>query len=125
MEKSNPLAKESFQKLKKAYIAIIYSNNQYDNLSNPQFIRNYRYDYEYQKKENLVYCDLFEHLIFHTLIAKESNGIHGLAGYLVFILPNIEEWYVSEIDPILEWQKYCKDKANLSKEYTETIINRD
>ncbi|GEP99803.1 MULTISPECIES: hypothetical protein [Staphylococcus] len=73
-------------------------------------------------KENLVYCDLFEHLILHTLIAKESNGIHGLAGYLVFILPNIEEWYVSEIDPILEWQKYCKDKANLSKEYTEQLL---
>lgn len=73
-------------------------------------------------KENLVYCDLFEHLILHTLIAKESNGIHGLAGYLVFILPNIEEWYVSEIDPILEWQKHCKDKANLSKEYTEQLL---
>ena len=73
-------------------------------------------------KENLVYCDLFEHLILHTLIAKESNGIHGLAGYLVFILPNIEEWYVSEIEPILKWQKYCKDKANLSKEYTEQLL---
>lgn len=116
------IRKGKFSKTKEGLYCHHIFEDQYDNLSNPQFIRNYRYDYEYQKKENLVYCDLFEHLILHTLIAKESNGIHGLAGYLVFILPNIEEWYVSEIEPILEWQKYCKDKANLSKEYTEQLL---
>ena len=116
------ISKGKFSKTKEGLYCHHIFESKYDNLSNPKFIRHYRYAFDYQKKENLVYCDLFEHLILHALIAKESNGIHGLAGYLIFILPNIEEWYINEVDPRLEWQKPCKEKAYLSKEYSGKLL---
>ncbi|PTJ64190.1 hypothetical protein [Staphylococcus saprophyticus] len=116
------ISKGKFSKTKEGLYCHHVFENKYDNLSNADFINHYKYTFDYQKKENLVYCDLFEHLILHTLIAKESNGIHGLAGYFAFILPNVEEWYINEIDPGLEWQKNCKEKAYLPKEYLQKIL---
>ena len=116
------ISKGKFSKTKEGLYCHHVFENKYDNLSNANFISHYKYPFDYQKKENLVYSDLFEHLILHTLIAKESNGIHGLAGYFAFILPNVEEWYINEIDPGLEWQKNCKEKAYLSKEYVQKIL---
>ena len=37
-------------------------------LSNKSFAE--RYPYEWQKKENIVYCDYLEHLLLHVLICK-------------------------------------------------------
>ncbi|MDT0669294.1 hypothetical protein RM616_06830 [Mammaliicoccus sciuri] len=116
------ISKGKFSKTKEGLYCHHVFENKYDNLSNANFISHYKYPFDYQKKENLGYSDLFEHLILHTLIAKESNGIHGLAGYFAFILPNVEEWYINEIDPGLEWQKNCKEKAYLSKEYVQKIL---
>ena len=48
--------------------------------------------YEWQKKENLVYCDYLEHLLLHILICrfpakdknpKENVGIGGIVNYLI------------------------------------------
>lgn len=101
MKIQTTIIKKNLQKKEGLYCHHIF-DSKYDNLSNLKFIRHYRYAFDYQKKENLVYCDLFEYLILQALIAKESNGIHRLAGYLIFILPNIEEWYINEVDPRLE-----------------------
>lgn len=43
------------------------------NVSNKNFILRKKYSFELQKKERLVYCDLFEHLILHALIAKKKR----------------------------------------------------
>src|SRR5699024_44551 len=42
------------------------------NLSNVFFIKNFKYSFELQKKERLVFCDLIEHTILHVLISKET-----------------------------------------------------
>src|SRR5699024_7915036 len=116
------ISKGKFSNTKKGLYCHHVFENKYDNLSISNFISHYKYNFDYQKKDNLAYCDLFEHMILHTVIAKESNGIHGLAVYFSFILPNVEEWYINEIDPRLEWQKNCKEKAYLPKEYVQKIL---
>lgn len=52
----------------------------FKNLSYLKSIRNHP-DFMYQQKENLVYCNLLEHLILHGLIAKETKNKLGIGGY--------------------------------------------
>ncbi|MGP5394410.1 hypothetical protein ACTXLQ_12710 [Enterococcus hirae] len=54
--------------------------NKYVNPSNAIFVKAWKIPYDAQKKERLVYCDLFEHLILHALIGKETRGLYGLGG---------------------------------------------
>lgn len=68
--------------------------NEYENISNKEYIAHYKYPYEYHHKENLVYCDLIEHLILHALITKETNGDRGFKGLVEFLIPTAEEWYI-------------------------------
>ena len=96
--------------------------NKFKNLSNINFIRVNKYPFKYQTKDRLVYCDLFEHLILHTLIAKETLGNFGLSGYLSFIEPNIKEWYIDGIEPVSEWMKSCKEKSFLNSKEAEILL---
>ena len=69
--------------------------------------------YEWQKKENIVYCDYLEHLLLHVLIRKypakdalvESVGIGGI---LAFIVPELNDIYSGWI-PKQAWQRTCRD----------------
>ena len=72
--------------------------NKFENLSNINFIRVNKYPFKYQTKDRLVYCDLFEHLILHTLIAKETLGKFGLRGYFSYIEPMIKDWYINDLE---------------------------
>src|SRR5699024_10731170 len=47
------------------------------NISNQKYIKKYKYSFEYQKKERLVFCDLIEHTILHVLITKETSEEFG------------------------------------------------
>lgn len=91
--------------------------NKYENISSKDFIAHFKYPYEYHKKENLVYCDLIEHLILHVLITKETKGEYGVRGLCVYLKPTIKEWYIDEYEPKKEWMKVAKEKASLSKHY--------
>ncbi len=97
--------------------------NEYENISSTKFIAQYMYPYEYHKKENLVYCDLIEHLILHALITKETNGERGFRGLVTFLIPMVKEWYIDGIEPILIWKQLCRERAYLSKEYTEKLLS--
>lgn len=97
---------------------------EFENLSNTDFIKEYRYPYEYQKKDRLVYCDLIEHLILHTLIAKQTNGERGFTGYITFIRPTVEDWYVNETEPKPEWMKICKEKSYLNPNQINILLNQ-
>ena len=64
------------------------SEDKFQNLSDLRFISEFKYSYNVQKKENLVYCDLIEHLILHLpgilvekLLIKIDDMLEGIEIY--------------------------------------------
>jgi len=55
--------------------------------------------YEWQKKENIVYCDYLEHLFLHVLICKYPSPEKipladvGIGGVVNFIVPELNDLY--------------------------------
>jgi hypothetical protein len=55
--------------------------------------------YEWQKKENIVYCDYLEHLLLHVLICKYPNPDKlpmadvGIGGVINFLVPELNDVY--------------------------------
>lgn len=66
-------------------------------LSSPRFAQNY--PYEWQMQQNLVYCDLLEHLLLHILICEETimedgrPSMIGVGGITAFIVPELNDAY--------------------------------
>ena len=54
--------------------------------------------FEWQKKENIVYCDYLEHLLLHVLICKYpadcSDTSVGIGGVINFIAPELKYFNV-------------------------------
>lgn len=99
------------------------AENKYLNLTNKNYISDNKYPFELQKKENLVFCDLFEHAILHALIAKETDGNFGIPGYNAYLYPMILEWYIGGVKPQKrEWQKKCYERAFLSPDETRDLL---
>ncbi|WP_206613204.1 hypothetical protein [Latilactobacillus curvatus] len=92
-------------------------------LSNENVIKHFRPLFDYQKKENLVYADLVEHLILHALITKETNGEFGLPGYSAYLRPIMVEWYVDGKVPKPEWMKKCLQRASLSSSDVTQLLD--
>ena len=68
------------------------------NLSNPEFAS--RYPFEYQKAENLIYCNYLEHLLLHIKIADETEKDNrvsvekkGIGGAVEFIVKSLNDFY--------------------------------
>lgn len=99
------------------------AEDKYLNLSNNEHIIKNKYPFELHKKENLVYCDLFEHLILHAIIAKDSNGELGFPGYEVYLQPMVYDWYIKQKIPKPEWMKNCYYKAYLTPDDTKIILD--
>lgn len=99
--------------------------NKYLNISNKDFIFRKKYPYDIQKKERLVYCDIFEHLILHALIAKETNGEFGVMGYVAYIYPMIVDWYIGQ-EKLFEkkWMITCYKRAYLEPEQTRELLSK-
>ncbi len=74
------------------------------------------YPFEWQLKENIVYCDYLEHLLLHVLIckypAKEKldSEIVGIGGVTTFIVPELNDLYCGW-EPKHQWRKNCFDKV--------------
>lgn len=104
------------------------------NLSNLEYIREYKYSFELQKKERLVYCNLFEHGILHVLIAKNKTNAHrsdslfeyiyGLQGLEVYIKPILEEWYLLNKIPQRQWMLNCYEKSYLEPREAFSILKK-
>lgn len=116
------ITKGKYSKAKEGLYTHHIQENIYENLSVLSYIKFYNPPYEYQKGKNLVYVDLFEHLILHALIANETNGKLGLNGYQAYLKPMVEEWYVNHKFPKPEWMKSCYNRAYLSKQETQKVI---
>ncbi|EMF0419761.1 hypothetical protein IL099_000610 [Enterococcus hirae] len=98
--------------------------NKYENLSSLNYIKNFKYPFIYQKKERLVYCDLFEHLILHALIIKETKAQYGLSGYEIFLYPTATQWFQKKLNPKPEWMKKCKQRAYITPTDAKDLLNK-
>lgn len=90
--------------------------NKFKNLSYLRSIRSHP-DFMYQQKENLVYCNLLEHLILHGLIAKETKNKLGIGGYKSLPM-QVENLYSKEKSNKLNDQEKILLSA-ISLEYQE------
>lgn len=92
------------------------------NLSNPRFIWHYRYPYAYQLKEQLVYCNLIEHLILHALITYETKRQFGFPGFQI-LAEQVDNWYIKDHVPgKSNWQFQPYQAAYLPKELVEQLL---
>ncbi|MFL2101520.1 hypothetical protein [Desemzia sp. FAM 23989] len=73
------------------------------NISNRNSIKDFttgqNVPFESHKKERLVFCDVIEHAILHILIAKETSLVFGFTGYMCYLQPKIQEWYIDKNIP--------------------------
>lgn len=71
-----------------------------------------RCPYEWQMKENIVYCDYLEHLLLHVLICKyPSQNKHpladvGIGGVVSFIVPELNDLYSGWVSK-QAWRNAC------------------
>lgn len=73
------------------------------NLSKPEIARLFSYDY--QKKENLTYCNLLEHLIIHVKINLLRARDQGCSsedyfndGLFVYLIPQVNSYYYRRVE---------------------------
>lgn len=115
-------------------------------LSNPDFAR--LKPFEYQSKENIVYCDYLEHLLLHVLICEHwvdlANKKHGKAdsesivstltetlgpeapgvgGVVNFLCPELNDVYSGWVTK-QGWRLACHDKIKDDKDVYLEIVRR-
>ena len=83
--------------------------------------------FEWQQKENIVYCDYLEHLFLHVLICKYPSPERmpmvdvGIGGVVNFIAPELNDLYSGWITN-QSWRKNCHDKVINDKEVYLAIL---
>ncbi|MFD1609575.1 hypothetical protein, partial [Oceanobacillus luteolus] len=101
--------------------------NKFLNMTNESFIKAQNIAFKYHKKERLVFCDIVEHAILHTIISKETALEFGIPGYQVFLRPKIKDWYVEKIIPKKsKWHIACYHRSYITPEDAyELLENMD
>lgn len=96
------------------------------------------FPFEWQSKENLVYCDYLEHLLLHVLICKYPSNDKlalyrvGIGGVINFLVPELNDLY-SGWKTSQPWRKNCHDKVvddvevylEILKQFLETQKDSD
>lgn len=84
-----------------------------------------KYPFEWQRKENIVYCDLLEHLLLHVLICKypAEKSLVGIGGVIVYLVPELNDVY-SGWTATQDWQKKCHDKIINDKQVYLLILQQ-
>ena len=112
----------------------LYAHHKYEDhaimLSTKEYAINY--PFEWQLAENIIYCDLLEHLYLHILIceyaekdidALASEEIVGIGGVINWIAPELNDVY-SGWQTKQAWQKTCYDKIINDKDVYLTLLKR-
>ena len=109
----------------------LYVHHKYEDhailLSNPEYAK--KNPYEWQLRENIVYCDLLEHLFLHILICehpskdKKQNEKVGFGGVVNFIVPELNDVYSGWV-PKQQWQLNCHNKIIDDKNVYFQLIKR-
>lgn len=90
-----------------------YLNNKYDNYNKEGLFKHHFYENEkanlsnpeiakyatIEEKETVVYCNYLEHLLLHIMIGEQTDPRKrlGLGGAINYIIPDIENYYNSNI----------------------------
>lgn len=123
-EEIKKISKGNYSRAKEGLECHHILENKYILISDQDVIKEYKYSYELQKKENLVYCDVCEHFILHTLIEKETGGEFGGGGNKVFLKPKIEDWFIKIKVPKPEWMKECIRRVSLSSYQAKSLLKK-
>lgn len=109
----------------------LYVHHKYEDhaimLGNPEYAK--KNPYEWQKRENLVYCNLLEHLLLHLLICeypaedKNKNEQVGIGGVVNFIVPELNDVYSGFVSK-QQWQQNCHNVIINSKDTYLLLIKR-
>ena len=109
----------------------LYAHHKYEDhailLSNPEYAK--ENPYEWQLRENIVYCNLLEHLFLHILICenpskdKNENEKVGFGGFVNFIVPELNDVYSGWVSK-QQWQLNCHNKIINDKDVYMEIIKR-
>lgn len=87
------------------------------------------FPFEWQSKENIVYCDYLEHLFLHILICEypSPNKVEGfevgVGGIVDFIVPELNDVYSGWITS-QQWRKNCHDKIINNKDVYLVLLKR-
>ena len=82
--------------------------------------------FDYQKAENLVYCNYLEHLLLHIKIVEEhkdnsNDSLIGIRGIVTYICPELNEYYCGLRD-FESWRLNCLDMVKENYEdYIELL----
>lgn len=95
----------------------------FPNISQPDFIKYFEIPFDSQRADRLVYCHLLEHAELHCLISTETEGRLGLPGYVVFLRPQLIEWYVTGHEPESGWKKKCFRASYLTPQNAVSVID--
>lgn len=95
--------------------------NLYANLSNKEIAMGL--PFEYQLAKNIVYCDFLEHFLLHVLIIENPEYKHVGIGGIVFIAPDLNDFYSGFITN-QEWKKKAYELVKDDKEVYLTLIKR-
>lgn len=101
-------------------------------LSTPSIARNF--PYEWQKAENIVYCDYLEHLFLHILMSEINEcqdedmddnipNIRYPGGILEFLIPELNDVY-SGWETKMQWRKNCYEKIIKDKNVYLALVKR-
>lgn len=83
--------------------------------------------YEWQQKENIVYCDYLEHLLLHVLICKYPSQDRipiadvGIGGVINFIVPELNDLYSGWVSN-QSWRVKCHNRVIEDKEVYLEIL---
>ncbi|QZQ47760.1 hypothetical protein JJE68_01234 [Pediococcus acidilactici] len=100
------------------------NENHHEHLADLEWIKKYQYSFELQQKEQLVYCDLFEHLLLQALIMKETGNQFGETEFRVVLAPDVINFYSRKLEPKTKWKKVIKQRAFLPSEETEQLLDK-
>ncbi len=87
------------------------------------------FPFEWQKKENLIYCDYLEHLLLHILICEHPSEekvdflVAGVGGIVNFISPELNDLYSGWVttEP---WRLNCHNLVKNDKDVYLTMLKR-
>jgi len=83
--------------------------------------------YEWQQKENIIYCDYLEHLLLHVLICKFPSQDRipladvGIGGVINFIVPELNDLYSGWVSS-QPWRVKCHNRVIEDKDVYLEIL---
>lgn len=115
-------AKGKYSRTGEGLVTHHINEDKYYAVSQSEFIQRFQYPFMLQKKECLVYANLIEHTWLHVLIARETHYRFGLPGLKVYLLPDIENYYIRGYIPQVKWRLNVYNEAYLSKEDAQNFV---